>query len=284
MGMNGRLLRPKASGHPEALAWKSAVIANGGTVSASTMTAVTAFCKSIDSAGIRNRLYRLNLFCGGGLTACLVPLYRGPSSGGTQYGNTTDTNNNFVSSDYAETGATSGLLGSSVGVGKWLDTGVPQNFAADRHISAVWQIAPSTAGGYAISAYGPSGNQALFGIYAQTTTTYNAFMASDAGAVSSTGTLAAAGGRSLIASNVAGAGGGTFYSNGAAASATTGYTTADTAPITVFGLKRAAISAPTVWFNGRLAGYSIGLSLTATQAAALNTAYAAFAVALGRTA
>jgi hypothetical protein len=124
MPMNPRLLRPLASGvHPEANAWRTAVVANGGSVSASTMRAVSKFCADIDAAGIRDRFYRLNLFAGTGLNACLVPLYRGQSRTGTQYGNATDTNNNFVSGDYSEVVGlnANGSVGSS---NKYLDTGL----------------------------------------------------------------------------------------------------------------------------------------------------------------
>jgi hypothetical protein len=123
MPMSPRLLRPRASGvHPEAASWRTRVVANGGSVSATTMQAVDRFCRSIDGAGIRDRFYRLNLFCGTGLSAALVPLYRGQSITGTQFGNTTDTNANFVSGDYVETGATGGLKGN--GSNKSLDTGL----------------------------------------------------------------------------------------------------------------------------------------------------------------
>lgn len=123
MPMSSRLLRPIASGlHPEAQVWRNAVIANSGTVSASTVKAVSDFCKSIDAAGIRDRFYRLNLLCGTGLNAALVPLYRGQSRTGTQLGNATDTNNGpFVSGDFTS----SGLKGD--GLTKSLDTTLPQN-------------------------------------------------------------------------------------------------------------------------------------------------------------
>jgi hypothetical protein len=89
------------------------------------MKAVSTFCAAIDAAGIRDRFYRLNLFAGTGLNAALVPLYRGPSRTGTQYGNATDTNNGpFVSGDYVETGASGGLLGNFSS--KYLDTGLTQ--------------------------------------------------------------------------------------------------------------------------------------------------------------
>lgn len=123
MPMSPRLLRPVTSGfHPEAQVWRNAVIANGGSVSAATVKAVSDFCKSIDQAGIRSKFYRLNLFAGTGLNACLVPLYRGPSRTGTQYGNTTDTNSGpFVSGDYSEA---TGLTGGATNSGKYLETGL----------------------------------------------------------------------------------------------------------------------------------------------------------------
>jgi hypothetical protein len=39
---------------------------------------VSKFCSAIASAGIRDRFYRLNLFCGSNLNAALVPLYLTP--------------------------------------------------------------------------------------------------------------------------------------------------------------------------------------------------------------
>jgi hypothetical protein len=118
----GITLAPQVS-NADAQDWVNRVYANGGTVSASTASAVNAFCDAIDAASIRDRFYRLNLFCGTGLNACLVPLYRGPSLGGTQFGGTTDTNvGPFVSGDYAETGASGGLTGN--GSSKYLQTGL----------------------------------------------------------------------------------------------------------------------------------------------------------------
>ena len=123
MPMNNRLLRPLQTVHPEAADWANRVRANGGSVSGTTLAAVSKFCASIASAGIRDRFYRLNLFCGTGLEAALVPVFRGQSLGGTQYGGTTDTNNNFVSGDYSEAVGlnANGSVGSS---NKYLDTGL----------------------------------------------------------------------------------------------------------------------------------------------------------------
>jgi hypothetical protein len=123
--MSPRLLRPIASGvNRDALDWRDRVVANGGSVSTSTFQAVSTFGNDIDRAGLRDRFYRLNLFCGNSdasLNAVRTPLYRGPSRTGTQYGNTTDTNSSFVAGDYAETGTSGGLKGN--GSSKHLDTG-----------------------------------------------------------------------------------------------------------------------------------------------------------------
>ena len=115
----------------EAKNWIDRVYDNGGTVSQATANAVSSFCDSIESAGIRDRFYRLNLFAGDNLNAALVPLYTGPTYGGTVYGNAVDTNFNFVSADYVES---YGLTGSST-TAKYLDTGVPANFNNTRHMS-----------------------------------------------------------------------------------------------------------------------------------------------------
>jgi hypothetical protein len=123
----GITLAPQVS-NLDAQDWVNRVYANGGTVSSATAGAVNQFCVDIENApggSIRDRFYRLNLFCGGNLNAALVPLYRGPSLGGTQYGGTTDTNNGpfvGVGTDYAETGASGGLTGN--GSSKYLATGL----------------------------------------------------------------------------------------------------------------------------------------------------------------
>lgn len=132
--------------HPDARDWYNRVLTNGGTVSATTLAAVSTFCASISSAGIRDRFYRLNLFCGdsdASLNAVRTPLYRGPSLSGTQYGNTTDTNVNFVAGDYAEN---TGLKGNAST--KYLNTGLNVNTLPDsktRHLGFYMNELP-TAG------------------------------------------------------------------------------------------------------------------------------------------
>lgn len=112
--------------HPEALNWAERVAANGGTVSDSTLRSVSDFCH--ETASIRSLFLRLNLFAGNNLNAALVPLYLGEAPG-IVYGNSVDTNFNFVAADYTERGTNGGLVGN--GVNKYLDTGfIPNSVAA----------------------------------------------------------------------------------------------------------------------------------------------------------
>ncbi len=109
---------PSRYWHPEAIDWLERVVSNGGSVSGSTLAAVSDFCNAIDTAGIRSAMYRLNLFAGNGLLSCLVPLYRAPSLTARPIGASVDININFVSSDYTET---AGLKANTT---KLLDLGV----------------------------------------------------------------------------------------------------------------------------------------------------------------
>jgi len=147
--MSPRLLRPLTTTHPEAADWANRVQTNGGTVSGSTLNAVSRFCKSIDAAGIRDRFFRLNLFCGNSdasLNAVRTPLYRGPSSTGTQYGDAQDTNVNFVAANYTETGSASGGLQGDDVDQRGLDSTLTPDFAVfdSRHL-AVYQIVRNSA-------------------------------------------------------------------------------------------------------------------------------------------
>lgn len=114
-------IRAAATPHAEAQDWAVRVIAAGGGVSSSTLKAVSRFCCAIDTAGIRASMYRLNLFAGSDLLSSLVPLYRGPTFGGTNLGNAIDANTNFVPVDYRER---AGLKGNGT---SYLNTGVGSN-------------------------------------------------------------------------------------------------------------------------------------------------------------
>ena len=283
MGMSGKLLRPKTSGHPEALAWRDAVIANGGTVSASTMTAVTTFCRSIDSAGIRDRFFRLNLFCGTGLPACLVPLYRGPSQGGTQYGNTTDTNANFVSGDYVETGATGGLTGN--GTSKSLLTGASimnNATAANAHASVYGAdlaagsstdrnplgVLDAGLANSVILHMRSAGSNANRAYIADLTNFASGSPVSTAGHILWTATSATDMRLYVAASQTA------------SVAANRGSSSLASASVGVFHANNNGV--PVNYSAARLMGYSLGLGMTAAQAAAFYSAMQAFQTSLGR--
>jgi hypothetical protein len=288
--MSARLLRPRSTGfHPEAQAWRNAVIANGGTVSGSTLTAVSNFCRSIDAAGIRDRFYRLNLFCGNGLSAALVPLYRGQSRTGTQFGNTTDTNTNFVSGDYVETGATGGLKGNAVN--KSLNTGVtisdaPAQTASLSAYAKSMEISGSNIAhilvGTLFDAAGFLG--VVLNAYWNFSTAQRRadFVGATATAVPSYASP------SITASFLSAShtGGTTYalYENGeekGSATATIGSASTNTFRYRVFA-RGFTGDAPVAWTAARMCSYHIGTTMTAAQHIALYDATQAFQTALGR--
>jgi hypothetical protein len=284
MPMNPRLLRPIASGvHPEANAWRTAVVANGGSVSGSTMKAVSSFCAAIDAAGIRDRFYRLNLFAGTGLNACLVPLYRGTSRTGTQYGNTTDTNTNFVSGDYVETGATGGLKGLRTST-KRLDTGLaPAEFSGHNFHASAYECATTDSsfdaslGGYRVA------NSAGFYIGTGGSATTYTFSQVNNAIDKASGDITA----HMMAVQT-GNRTGVLYRNGSSASTTYvggGNTSSDWSLVTwgvaVFASQTSA-GGFSDYSSARLGAYSIGIAMNGTQAAAFYTAMQALQTALTR--
>jgi hypothetical protein len=278
MPMNPRLLRPIASGvHPEANAWRTAVVANGGSVSASTMRAVSKFCADIDKAGLRDRFFRLNLLAGTGLNACLVPLYRGQSRTGTQFGNTTDTNvGPFVSGDYAETGASGGLTGD--GIGKHLDTGFLMNTlpsSTSGHVSAYNNNRSANASGVVFRGIAGVniGSAAGFGLAADNGL-YSRWGNSIRIVDSTNGLLVAT--RTSDVLNAVYAAGTQLGTNTDALTPT-----ASTLQAVVF-CDRNLPNNTRFFDTGRYQAYSIGTGLTASDVTAFNTIMVAFQTALSR--
>jgi hypothetical protein len=139
-------------GDADVSTWQAAVIANGGTVSAGTLAAVTAFTASAKASGYWTKLLRLNLFCGDQLAAALVPLKVGG-------GNATDTNVNFVGGDYAEA---TGLTG---GATKYLRTGIiPSTMLTTNstHLSVYNRAGSASGGGCAVGATSGGGILILY--------------------------------------------------------------------------------------------------------------------------
>jgi hypothetical protein len=281
----GIALAPQVS-NADAQDWVNRVYANGGTVSSTTATAVNTFCNNIDAAGLRDRFYRLNLFCGTGLSACLVPLYRGPSLGGTQYGGTTDTNNGpFVSGDYAETGASGGLTGN--GTSKYLDTGLTYDamgVPSTNHIgvfkgAGTWNTNIEIIGArdaddyYYIQGRAQVGGDHKVHAFSGPAASAGSFI-NNATVSSATNFLVAS--RNSSASFV-------LYQNAASVASTSSAVTiaGSNRPFLVF--MRDIGTGPS--FGGwayRLLGYSFGLGMSAAQVSAYNSAMQALQTSLGR--
>lgn len=270
------------AGHPEAIDWANRVRRNGGEVSAQTLAAVNQFCADIDAARIRDKIFRLNLFVGSNLSACLVPLFLGPSLAGIRYGNATDINVNFVAADYSEAGPSSGLSGN--GSTKYLNTGYPVNttLSSNAHL-AIGLTRTETQTGYR-AAIGASSTQdsdelsistrrgdstsycAIFGRY---------FTASEqAGEVVQSVPLGVG---NLIASYPS------FYRNGVrtGVNATAARAGTRTTALTVFAFNGGTVV--NGHSNCRLNWYSFGAAITADQVLNFQLAISAFNTTLVRT-
>ena len=290
MPMNGRLLRPRQTIHPESADWANRVRTNGGSVSGTTLKAVDRFVKAIHAAGIRDRFYRLNLFCGnsdGNLNAVRTPLYRGPSLIGTQYGNTTDTNSNFVAGDYVETGAQGGL--QSDGGTKYLNTGLNvfnAGLAADDfHCGSYFNSALNNSGiflGTRNAVTGATKGVQFFPAFAT-----SGMFVRFGGLVNSgieAGALAANNGMLVGVRRPTGVG----FRNGLNINAPSNIsgaqvwlTSTDTPDLFVFNTN-SSNGAGVSWFFGRAQMYSVGKGLSDAQALAYYDATQAFQTALTR--
>lgn len=281
MGMNPRLLRPRASGHPEALAWRSTVIANGGSVSGSTLNAVSKFCRDIDAAGIRSKFRRLNLMCGtsdASLVAVRVPLYRGESRTGTQYGNTLDTNVNFVQGDYAEN---SGLTGD--GTSKYLNTGFNISDlpgAANCHLSSYIRGTQNTASSRALIGTLFNGTSDRYRIFINPSSAgfYNPRAELGATTQADGGVRANSNGGLIVASRTSTTSL-TLYDDAVSIGTNTNSTAETTSATPIFVFAR---NGPTEYYNGIMAGYSIGAGLTGAQVTSYYNALNTFQTAIGR--
>jgi hypothetical protein len=249
------------------------------------MSAVSKFCAAIASAGIRDRFYRLNLFCGTGLNAALTPLYLGPTPLGIRYGNTTDTNNAFVGvgTYYAETGASGGLLGN--GTTKYLNTGFNVDQlpgAANCHLSSFITGTQDIASA-----------RTLVGVlFNGTTDRYRLFLQLSGSTAPNYGIQTELGKANIaFANNRTNTNGGlilasrtsttllTLYDD-AVSIGTSEVSTSETtgaSPFFVF-----ARNGPTEYYNGRMAAYSIGAGMQDDQVTAYNAAIQAFQSAMGR--
>lgn len=279
--MSPRLLRPAGVAyHPEAKLWKTAVTSNGGSVSSTTMKAVSDFCADIDAYGIRDRFYRLSLICGSNLNAALVPLFRGPSSTATQLGLTTDENFNLSiqAGDYSEA---SGIQGD--GIGKSIK-------CAAAPISNMFPSGDDRQSGHLSAAFAGA-----------TTTIRDIIGVSDGGAVryviqprigtarsqwwgSKTVSWSVADALMHFVINTRNAGTNTLYVDGSSVASSAGASTTSDAnqQFSVLG-SGSTSSATGSQFEGRVLAYSFGAGMTSQQATDFRTALLDFFTAIGRT-
>lgn len=271
--------------HPDALGWRNRVLRNGGSVSSlATMRAVSQFCWDIESAGLRNRFYRLNLFCGDQLAAALVPLFLAESATAVTRGSTTDTNiGPFVSGDFANTGATAGLKGD--GATKSLNTGLNANtitasravfgvgvLATDTRVSALFAAAMGLYDTGTSLAYDVelrrtnSDRNCLLGIFNPTSAYGEPVLSAPA----------AAGNLVCTFPN--------YYRNaiptGTIGTAATTYTAAH--PIYVFGVNNGASAVTVSRTDARLGWYMIGVDMSQVDVLSFNAAINNFNAALSR--
>jgi hypothetical protein len=272
--------------HPEANAWATRVIANGGTFSSSTLSAVSTFCASIDrESGLRAAILRLNLFCGNSdasLNAVRTPLYRGASLAGTQLGNTTDTNFNFVAGDYQETGSGGGLKGD--GSTKYLATGFNYNSltATSTHMSISGTSLETAVNDRMAMGTFFSTSSALFTLDITTGTTNRGFRTSTGAAQTLFAHANATAESHMIGTRTADSAA-SVYRGGIAAtsSAAASGATNSNSLIPVFAATN-TVNGIGQYTSARLRMYSIGNGLTAAQALAFSSAVIAFNTALGR--
>ena len=270
--------------HHEAIDWATRASANGGVISTTTIRAVSEFCRAVDSAGIRSAMYRVNPFAGGNLSGCLVPLYRGPTFGGTNFGNATDTNVNFVSGDFIETGTGGGLKGN--GTSKYLQTGftvanLPSTTSSHMSVSATGL---ATSGSRAFMGASDGGTANSFFFYEHAT--FNGTGRSYRQGSFSTGQFPLIASPATEESHILGtrtsATASSIYRSGAltVTNTTTVSPGAQAFPVHVFALNN--VGSVIQYSAGTFRSYSIGTGLNATQAAAFSAAVIAFNAALGR--
>jgi hypothetical protein len=188
----------------------------------------------------------------------------------------------FVTNDYTETGASGGLLGD--GSTKYLDTGlnVDALTAASCHLAAyVRGTQDITTPRALIGALfnGVADRYRLFASQTGTPATNYSLLSELGKANQASATLLNANAGLIVASRTTNARL-DLYDDGVAVGTPSTTATAEltgAAPFLVF-----ARTGPTEFYNGRMAGYSIGAGMSAAQVAAYSTAMLAFQTSLGR--
>lgn len=283
--LNGPIISVSAN-HTDVQSWLDNVSWNGGSASAGTISALNTFCAAIDNAGIRNKFYRLNLFCGNNLASCLVPLYVSTSTmqiGSSQqpYGFWSDMNYGFLSSDYNETGVSGGLTPNNTS-NKRLDTGLKQTDLGINscHLS-VYECTKVT-GSYKtrIGSRGSSANNEHMLTNATTDIMYYG-CSSVGGNHRAAATSYTETGAFWIGINTSDTSSTIYKNSTQQGTATPSTRTPQNLNYFVFALNDNGSTSDTM-ITGRLASYSIGLSMNSAQVTSYYNAVQAFQTSLSR--
>lgn len=255
---------------------------NNVKISATTAKALSDFCNSIESANLRNKFYRLNLFCGPTLGTALVPLYKGPSFSGTQFGNFFETSFNFTDSSYSELG----LLGN--GTSSYLDPGIltstMNSLYPNIHFAVYGNNSPTANKSFILTGSGSGGsNYALVGPW--TTTQWVHHIAGEWNNGGIFENIVSRFGMKIIsrtATNLV-----KLYSNGSYVDQST--TTVSSSPPAIPATQTIKLfanqiqsSSPSSFIDLRSCGYSMGAGMTDSEASAYYTIMQTFQTALGR--
>ena len=263
--------------HADTQNWRQRVIVAGGSVSKATAQSVDVFVRGIIADGLRACFYRLNLFAGDNMQAALVPLYRGPSTGGTQYGYEYDQNNGPF--ETADLSASLGL--SANGTTKFLNTGLSGLLlpsAYDIHIANWVTRAPTGTFTFNIG-WGNTGGVLQTGLGpVNPITTYWLWDYPDSGSAYVAKTSVPLG---FMVGSVRGASSALLVNSGTESTAASGANRVLVdAVIPVFARRLATLIDNKA--NGALGMYSIGASMSATQSLAYRSRAQTLAAALGR--
>lgn len=277
------------SSNAEVQNWLNRVYVQGGTASSTTISALETFCSSIESAGVRSLLRRVNLFCGDNVTAAGCPLFRSDSSTGSQNGSVVENMVNITNSHYTEA---AGIQGD--GTLRWIGTGVGLAAATNFYYGVVIHnnaTASATTGYaqsggcYAFGARGDTGNGSTLGLWWNPANSGNLTavnFSEDGASNSAVGNFTPAAGRLVIVNRGANPNGLVVYSNGSSTGTpATSYSTTVTTPITLFALRRLN-GTMTNLSDARISGYCFGTTITGAQATSINNAFTTFNQAIGR--
>jgi hypothetical protein len=238
-------------------------------LSSNTLNALNAFCNSIHSNNLRDKIYRLNLFMGPNLFSARIPFYLGPDDN-TFYGSRQESVFNFSEGLY---NPEIGLIGN--GTSSYIESGLPTSLLMD--------IFPSTHLSYYCTNV-PANNNSFIKTILSTQQGW---------ALGSNGALTNRIGRNsiLLASSV-----GSrilsrtsesslcLYDDGILASCNNATTTVPNynfAEIRILA-SRIVNNSPAEFNNGSYGGYSIGLGLDETEASNFANIMKTFQQSIGR--